>query len=337
LTDVEKEDRMIETLNRRTVIGFAGAALAAAAAPAAFAQRLGGTLHMYVGFPPGGATDIVARLISQQMQGPDPVVVENRAGAGGRIALEAARRARPDGLTVVVTPDFPLTVYPHLYHWLGYDPVKDFVPVSMCAVADFALAVGPMVPAEVRTAGDFLGWARGNPKQAMYGSPSPGSTPHFAGLMLAAAANVALTHVSYRGGPQAIQDLMGGQVPASINPVAEVLPYVDSRKLRVLATTGPTRSSFLRDVPTLREGGYRDVVVQSWIGVFAPAGTPEASLEALDSAISKAMKSNAVAEGLAKFGMTIASVPRQRMAAVVSEDLQRWSGVVKASGFTVTE
>lgn len=321
---------------RRHVLKALGA-LGATVSPFAIALRPAGPVRLLVGYPPGGATDVVARLMARQIVGFDSVIVENRAGAGGRIAVDAVAKAKPDGLSLVVTPDFPLTVFPHLYRKLGYDPLKDLVPVAICGVAELALTVGPAVPREVATLADYLRWVRANPKLALYASPSPGSTPHFTGVLLAGAAKVELTHVAYKGGSQAVQDLLGGQVPASINPVAEVLPHLSSGKLRVLATSGPARSRFLPDVPTFRDAGYRDVVVQSWIGVLAPAGTPEPALSALEAAIAESLKSEAVVEGFSKFGLTAGLVPRQRFAAVLREDLQRWSGIVKASGFTVEE
>lgn len=317
---------------RRRLLQYLGASLAGSALPV-FAAR---PLHLYVGYPPGGATDVIARLVARQMSDFD-VIVENKAGASGRLALDAAARARGDGSSLVVTPDFPLTVFPHLYRKLTYDPLKDFVPVAICGVSEFVLGVGPAVPKEVTTVAAFLQWCRQNPGQALYASPAPGSTAHFTGVMLASAAKVDLTHVAYKGGSQAMQDLLGGQVPASINPVAEVLPHLASGKLRVLATTGPVRSRFLPDAPTLREAGYRDVVVQSWIGAFAPVGSSEATVAALERSISEALKSESVAEGFAKFGIVVAQLSRQRFASVVRDDLQRWAGVVKASGFTIEE
>ncbi|SOE06421.1 Tripartite-type tricarboxylate transporter, receptor component TctC [Variovorax sp. YR752] len=319
-------------LQRRAILQCAGAVAAGSVLPTFAANPL----HVYVGYSPGGATDVIARLVARQMSGFDPIV-ENRAGAGGRLALDAVARARNDGGTIVVTPDFPLTVYPYLYRKLTYDPLKDFVPVAMCGVSEFALCVGPAAPREVTSVGAFLQWCRQNPKQALYASPAPGSTPHFTGVMLAAAAKVELTHVGYKGGTQAVQDLLGGQVPASINPVAEVLPQLGSGKLRVLATTGPERSRFLPDAPTLREAGYHDVVVQSWIGVFAPAGTAEPVLAGMEKSIGEALKTDAIAEGFAKFGIAVKSMARQRVSALIREDLQRWAGVVKASGFVIEE
>jgi tripartite-type tricarboxylate transporter receptor subunit TctC len=326
----------IDTRRRNVLIsGLTGAA--AVLPRLAWAQRAAGPLRVLVGYPPGGATDVVARLVVRQMTGYETAIVDNKAGAGGRIALESLVRSKADGLTIVITPDFPLTVFPHLYPKLGYDPLKDLVPVAACAVSELAVCVGPAVPAEVTTLAGFLQWARRNPKQALYASPSPGSPPHFTGVMLASASRTELTHVAYKGGSQAIQDLLGGQVPASINPVGEVLPYLSSGKLRVLASTGPQRSRFVPDAPTLVESGYPDLVVQAWIGVFAPTGTPGPAIAGLEHSVQEAIKSEAVADGFAKFGMSVATLPPSRFAALVRDDLQRWGPVVKASGFTVNE
>lgn len=326
---------MKSCFSRRRFLGSSATVAAAAIGGRAFAQRA--PVHLLVGYPAGGATDVVARLVARNMAGFDTVLVENRAGAGGRIAVEAVSSAKGDGQTLVVTPDFPLTVFPHLYSKLRYDPLKDLLPVAMCGTSELAFSVGPAVPKEVSTVGEFMDWARRNPKLAMYASPSPGSTPHFTGVMLAGAAKKDLTHVAYKGGAQAIQDLLGGQVPASINPVAEVLPHLASGRLRVLGTSGQARSRFLPDVLTFREAGYPGVVVQSWIGIFAPANTPEATLAVLEKSVSEALKTQALAEGFAKLGMSVASVPRHRLTAIVREDLHRWATVVAASGFKVDE
>lgn len=325
---------MNSTCTRRSVLEAGLCIAGAGLSPFAFAQR--GPLHMVVGYPPGGATDVIARVIARAMHGYDAVVVENRVGAGGRIAIEAVMRAKADGQTAIVTPDFPLTVFPHIYRKLNYDPVKDLAPVAGCGVSEFALSVGPAVPAGIRTLAEYLRWAAQEPQQAMYASPSPGSTPHFTGVMLAAASKVPLTPVAYKGGSQSMQDVLGGQVPASFNPVAEVLPHLDGGKLRVLATSGSERSPFLPKVPTLGEVGY-PVVVKSWIGVFAPAATPEPVLAQLERSIQESLKTAAVADSFAKFGVAVSFLPRQRLATVLREGLQCWEGVVRSSGFKVEE
>lgn len=328
----------IASLHRRALLGLA-AGITLGHIGDARAQQSARDLRILVGYPPGGATDVVARLIAQHMREgrTGNIIVDNRAGASGRLALDAMRRAPNDGTTVVMTPDFPLTIFPHLYRKLGYAPLEDFVPVAMCGVSEFALCVGPAVPREIDTASGFLGWCRQHPKQALYASPSPGSTPHFTGVMLARAAGVELTHVAYKGGSQAIQDLLGGQVPASINPVAEVLPHLESGRLRALATTGARRSQFLPAVPTLRESGYTDVVSGSWIGLLAPAGTPGAALASTEQGVAEALRKDAVVQGFAKFGISVANAAGDQFRSALRDDTQRWAAVVKASGFTIEE
>nr|WP_315594178.1 tripartite tricarboxylate transporter substrate-binding protein [uncultured Cupriavidus sp.] len=294
---------------------------------------------MLVGYPPGGATDVIARLIAQHLgeSHVETAIVENRPGASGRIALEAARRADRDGSTVIVTPDFPLTIFPSLYRKIAYDPVQDFVPVSMVGRSEFALCVGPGVPSHIATVAKFVQWCRANPSHALYGSPAPGSTGHFVGTMLSRAAGLQLTHVSYKGGAQAIQDLLGGQVPASINPIGEILSHLPSGKLRALATTGGSRSAFLPAVQTFRESGFPSVVAESWIGVFAPRSTDRARVVALDSALSKVLQINAIVSGFANFGISVSYGSGEHLSLVLRSDLQRWSGVVKDSGFSLDD
>jgi len=330
---------MSVTLPRRRFLQNAMTLVAAGASMAAMAQAGGRTLRILVGYPPGGATDVIARLIAQNMGGSaiGAAVVENRPGASGRIALEAGRRAEKDGSTIIVTPDFPLAIFPFLYRKIAYDPVADFTPVSMVGTSEFALCVGAGVPAQIATAEQFVQWCRANPRKALYGSPAPGSTAHFVGTMLARATSAELTHVSYKGGAQAIQDLLGGQVPASINPIGEVLPHLSGGRLRVVATTGVTRSPFLPAVPTFKESGYPQVVAQSWIGVFAPVGTPQATVSDLDAAIRKVLQFNTVVTGFANFGVSVAYGSGERLASILRSDLQRWAQVVRASGFSLED
>lgn len=245
---------MIPCVPTRRSVLLAGFSCATASWPAMAQTRAAGPLRLFVGYPPRGATDVLARQVASQMTGYEATMVENRAGAGGRLAVGAAARAHADGLSVVVTRDFPITLFPHLHKKLGYDPLADLVPVAVWGFSEMAFTVGPAVPAAVTTVAGFLQWARQNPKQAMYASPSPGSAPHFTGVMLAAAARADLTHVAYKGGAQAIRD---SRRPGAgeLQPVGEVLPQLAGGKLRVLATSGPHRPRFLPEVPTLREAG----------------------------------------------------------------------------------
>ena len=293
-----------------------------------------------MGFPPGGGTDVIARLIGEKLRGSfaPAVMVENRVGASGRIAVDLVRSSEADGHTLLFTPDFLMTVYPHSFKKLAYDPLRDFAPVATASRSTLAISAGPGLPPTVQTIRQYVEWARQNTKLASYATTSAGATPHFVGVMLSRAANVELTAVHYKGGAPALQDLLGGQIPISVNPVGEILPFARSGKIRVLATTGALRSRFLPDTPTMLEAGINDVVVEAWLGFFAPAKTPAAVVANLNSAISEAVKSADVIESFAKFGVeAAAATPPAEFAALVRADIQRWGPIVKASGFTAEE
>jgi tripartite-type tricarboxylate transporter receptor subunit TctC len=292
-----------------------------------------------VPFPAGGGTDVLARIVAEKLRAShaQTVIVENRVGASGRTGVEAVKNAEPDGGTLLFTPDFLITVYPHSFRKLSYDPVADFAPVAIVARSQLALAAGPALPSAVRSARDYIEWVRANPKNGFFATTSAGGTPHFVGVMLAKAAGVELSPVHYKGGAPALQDLLGGQVAVSINPVGELLPHVKSGKIRVLATTGVERSEFLPEVPTMAEAGYRDVVVQSWLGFLAPARTPRETVSRLADAIIAAAGSEDAAETMRKFGMRAQTSGPAAFGAALRADLERWAPIVKASGFTAEE
>src|SRR5262249_3397789 len=217
----------------------------------------------------------IARILADRLRGAyaSTVLVENKAGAAARIAVEYVKNAEPDGSVMLFTPDFPITVYPHSFRSLNYDPIADFTAVGPAAKSMLTYNVGPAVPESVRTLAQFVEWCKANPGKASYGTTAAGGTPHFVGMMLASAAGIAMTPVHYRGGAPALQDLIGGHVPASVNPVSESMAQAKAGTIRILAVTGSRRSPFLPEVPTMRESGY-DVVVESWLGAFVPARTP---------------------------------------------------------------
>ena len=229
----------------------------------------------FVGYPAGGATDTVARLVAEAMQGKyaESVVVQNRPGAGGQIAAVHVKGVPPDGATLLFTPAFPMIIHPHVYKDVRYDTLKDFVPVATTHFGTLALSVGPGTPDDVKTLKDFIAWAKRNPDKASFGAPSGGSQ-HFTGLMLARDADIKLQLVSYRGGAPSVTDALGGHVPAIVTPLAEVLPHAREGKLRILATTARERSVLAPDIPTFFELGFEKIVVQDWSGFLAPAGTP---------------------------------------------------------------
>jgi tripartite-type tricarboxylate transporter receptor subunit TctC len=306
--------------------------------PCAFAQ-VSRTVRIVVPFPAGGGTDVLARIVGEKLRGgyAGTVIVDNRVGASGRVGVEAVKTSDPDGGTLLFIPDFLLTVYPHSFRKLSYDPVADFAPVAMVARAGLALCAGPALPDSARNVSQYLDWARSNPKNAFYATTSAGGTPHFVGVMLARDSGAALSPVHYKGGAPALQDLMGGQVPMSVNPVGEVLPYVKSGKLRALATTGERRSKFLPDVPTLAESGYPQIVVEPWLGFFAPAKTPADTVARLAAAIGEAIKAPDTAQSFEKFGNEVVAGTPASTAAALKADLARWQPIVKASGFTAED
>ena len=241
-------------------------------------------------FPPGGSLDVVARLLVEHMKGYAPsLIVDNRPGAGGRIALEALKSGEPDGSLLALTPGDQVTLFPHVYQKLSYDTLRDFVPVTTVCTFPFLLAIGPMVPSNVTTLAQFIEWCRANPKLATYGSPGAGTRPHFLGVTLARAAGIEFVHLPYKGGAPAIQDLLGGQIPATISVFANAFPHVQSGSLRALAITAPQRSPLLPNVPTAREAGYPGMEAVEWFGLFAPAKTPIDIVSALHAAVQQAL------------------------------------------------
>jgi tripartite-type tricarboxylate transporter receptor subunit TctC len=327
-------------LNRRQIVTAAMTGLLAAAGMPlrARAQAIDKLVRMIVGFPAGGGTDITARVLAEALIGTyaSTLIVENKPGASARLAVEYVKNAPPDGSVMLFTPDFPMTLYPHSFKSLNYDPLTDFIAVAPAAKGMLTFVVGPAVPENVKSLADFVQWCRANPRQANYATTSAGATPHFTGVMLASEAGVAMTPVHYRGGAPAIQDLVGGHVPASINPVSEVIEFAKSGSLRILAVTGAERSPFLPDVPTMKEQGY-NVVVESLSGVFLPAKTPDEIVGSLSAAMREASRSQKMVESLAKFGTEPTFQTPAQFTATIKSELARWAPVVKASGFVAID
>jgi tripartite-type tricarboxylate transporter receptor subunit TctC len=323
-------------LTRRTAL----AALASAATAPGWAQPSSSEVaKIVVGFPPGGASDVAARLIADRMRGryAPSVIVDNKPGAAGRVAAELVKNAAPDGQSILLTPGSTHTVYPYVYKKLPYHPEKDFIPVTMACSFDFVLAVGPKVPESVRTVADFVRWCKANPQDAAYASAAMGSLVHFVGAMFAREAGIQLVHVPYKGGAPAMQDLMGGQIASSFLVMGEALPHLKGGRLRLIASSGAKRSRLLPELPTFREAGL-DLDLQGWFGFFVPARTPAERVNQLASAIAHAQASPEVAEGFAKIGYDVppAMGPRAFAARVRADD-ERWRNIVKLTGFTPEE
>jgi tripartite-type tricarboxylate transporter receptor subunit TctC len=305
--------------------------------PRALAQTIKNPVRIIVGFPAGGGTDIASRLLAERLRGPyaSTVVVENTRGASARLAAEFVKNAEPDGTTIMSAPEFVITLYPSSFKSLSYDPVRDFAHIAPVYRSMLCFNVGPGVPESVKTLKDFVGWCKENPSKANFATTSAGGTPHFIGVMVSQAAKTQINAVHYRGGAPALQDLVGGHIAASVNPVSEIMSQAKGA-IRMLAVTGSKRSPFLPDVPTIRESGY-DVVLDTWFGLFAPAKTPPEIIQALNAQLLEISRSKDMAEAWAKVGAEPHHQTPAQFTETVKKDIERWATVVKASGFVALE
>ncbi len=326
-------------LHRRTLLTQAAALATAAGWSAPGAAQPAGTTVIWSGFPPGGLGDQVTRPLIDRLRGkwPSTLVLDSKPGAGARIAVDFVKRATADGNTLLQTPSSPMTLYPHLYKKLSYDPQADFAAVTPLVEYCFSFTAGPGLPAEVKTLADYLAWAKANPAQANYGIPAAGSALHFAGMLLARASGLDLKSIPYRGGGPLLQDLLGGQVPVSFNVVSEVAPHVKAGRLRALALTSAQRWPGLEASPTFAEQGFKDIVFIEWLGWFAPARTPADTVQRLNAAVREAMAGPEMVEVVNKLGLRARSASPAEFAAMVKADLERWGPVVKATGFSAEE
>lgn len=321
-------------IDRRHFIAMSALGLTAANTRAAWSQATRKLARLVVGFPPGGSLDLVARLLAEQLKGyADSVIVENRPGAGGRIALEGLRNASPDGSLMVLTPGDQLSLFPLVYKNLAYDPFKDFVAVSTVCTVQFLLTIGPMVPTSVDTLQSFIAWCRANPKLASYGTAGAGTRQHFIGESLSRAADFEFVHVPYKGAPPAMQDLLAGQIAANVSVISTALPNIEAGKVRALLTSAPTRSVALPQVPTAREAGYAALEAVETFGLLLARSTPQVTVDALNAAIRQAIASATAREGLTKLAFEPAGSTPEEFAALIKLDFERWSGVVRNSGF----
>jgi tripartite-type tricarboxylate transporter receptor subunit TctC len=276
--------------------------------------------------PAGSIPDLVARAIGEH------AVVDNRPGAAGQLSVAALKNAPADGSTLLLAQGAIATVYPFLYAKLGYDAAVDLQPVSLASEMALGLAVGPAVPAEVATLADFIAWVRRHPTAANIGSPGTGTLPHLLEAMLFHEAGVAWQHIAYSGGPPAVNDLLGGQIAALVLPEGLLRQHQATRRIRVLATSGPTRSAYLPEVPSFVEQGHPDLVVKEWFAFFAPGGTPKDTIASLSTALQEAIARPAVLAAFAQAGMTPTSSSPPSLAARIAVEQRHWQPVLRAHG-----
>jgi tripartite-type tricarboxylate transporter receptor subunit TctC len=324
---------------RRTVLQGAAASCFAAAFPARSQERLPAVAKLLAGFPAGGSIDAIGRRIGDSLRGvaAETMIVDNRPGAGGRIAIDTLRNGPSDGSQWLITPGSMLVIYPHVYKKLSYDPVRDLLPVAQIANVPLALAVGPGVPAAVQDVQGFIRWVKESPANANIGTPAAGNITHFVAFLLARSSGLKFQYVPFRGSAPAIQDLLGGQIPAVINPLTEVLPHLASGKLRVLAVSARLRSSFVPAVPTFIEQGHPTVIGSEWIGLFAHAATPRRLVDRMSTAVRAAVRTPLVREALEKLALEPAGEEGSQLARRIAGELAGWREVSRVFGFQMDE
>ena len=325
------------SLTRRQALQSSGAAaLLAAIGHSAFAQAQPETLRIITGFAPGGTSDTICRRVAGHLAGTyaRTAVVDNRTGAGGQIAIQYVKAAPPDGTTLLQTPTSMMTIYPHIYRKLPYDPQTDLSPVSLGCQFDFGFAVGPAVPASVKNIADFLAWVKTDPQRGNFGSPAAGSTPLFLGALVGKSAGIDLKHVAYRGTQPAMLDLLGGNISAVSGPIGDITQHLPTGKVRILATSGAKRSRFAPDVPTFAEQGLKDMVHSEWFAFYLPGKASPELVGRMNAALKAALGQKDVIDGLATFGLEAMSSTPAELAELIKRDTAKWAPIVKQVGFT---
>ena len=330
----------MSTTRREFIQGSAAAAIAGPGLlghGALQAQVPVDTLKIVTGFAAGGTSDTVCRRVAEALRGlyARSVIVDNKTGAGGQIAISTVKSSPADGSVMLQTPASMLTVYPHIYKKLPYEPFADLVPVSQACSFEFALGVGPAVPASITSVPEFMAWLKTHPEQANFGSPAAGSSPHFTGEMLSRAGNVAMRHVAYRGTQPAILDLTAGQISSVSGPIGDFMPHLGGGRVRLLGVSGAKRSRFVPQVATFVEQGYKDIVTDEWFAFYMPAGTPAAVVQQANAALRAALAKPEVVNGLADLGLEAKSSTQAELLAMQRRDTDYWGPIVKAVNFKV--
>jgi len=311
------------------VAGLLLAACAQAATQETWPSR---PVHLVVPGGAGGVIDVRARWLAQRLTPAlgQPVIVENRTGAGGNLGMETAARSVPDGYTLVVIHQGVMTVNPHLFAHPGYDALADFAPVTSLGVSPLLLAVNSDTP--VKSVRQLVDLARASPGKLSFGSPGIGTPPHLAGELFKRATGIDVIHVPYKGGGQAASDLIAGHITFTIDgPIVQLQPVLAGR-LRALAVTGPSRLALLPDVPTMAEAGWPDFVFVSWVGIAAPAGTPPAIVDRLYREITAIYATPEAREWFATFGAEPGADPPDVFAAAIRAEHAKWGKALREMG-----
>ena len=323
-------------VSRRTfarILLVAGASVAIAPSFADYPEH---PVRMVVGFPPGQATDVIAREMSRKLMDALPgsnFVVENRPGAAGILGTRSVAAAVPDGSTILMASSGTLAVNPALYSSLPYDSVKDFQPITLAATVPLYMVVNPSIPAQ--TVAELVALARAQPGKINYGSGGSGVTNHLAMEMFKAAAGIDMTHIPYKGGPAAVTDLMAGRISVMFETGPAVLQFINDGRLRALAVSSAKRASARPELPTIAESGYPGFEAVPWIGLVAPAGIPKPVLDTLSRESMKILHEKEFEAKLASLGADAVGNTPDEFAAYIKSEIARWTEAVKKSGAKV--
>ncbi len=323
-------------MQRRSLLaaGIAGASLLPLSlrAQAAYPNK---PIRLIVPFSPGGVTDTSGRVVAEKLSAllGQQIVVDNRPGASGNIGTQATVTAEPDGYTLVLGYDGTLVINPHLQK-VPFDPLKDFAPIGKIGDATLIIVVNPKLP--VRNYAELVAYAKSQPGGLSYGSAGTGSTPHLAGELLKQRTGIPLTHIPYKGGGQAMSDVVGGQLPMLYTAVAGALPFVKNNQLRAIAVSSAQRAPSLPDVPTLVEAGVKDFVFDSWVALLAPARTPKPIVDQLNKALQTVISAPEMRERLATLGIVpVAKNSPEDFGRQIAMDLDKNRGIVQGAQIKV--
>ncbi len=294
------------------------------------------SIRMIVGFPPGGTTDVIGRLVAAKLSERlgQPVVVENRPGASGMIGADAVAKAAPDGYTLLMSSSTHAT-YTSLYNKVPFDPVKDFEPVSFIGTTPYVMVVHPSLP--VKSVADLLGYAKARPGQLNYAASTPGTAQHLAWELFKRSTGTDMTYIAYKGTGALMPDLLSGRLQAAIDNVAVMTQHVKNGTLRGIAVTSPKRSPLLPDLPTVAESGVKGFQAIGWFGVFAPAGTPEPVIKSLSEKIAGVLKQPDVLERMAELGAEAASGGQDDLRKLLASEMLIWGKVIRDAGVKIDQ
>jgi tripartite-type tricarboxylate transporter receptor subunit TctC len=320
---------------KATIVVAASVALIWASPPAHAAEYPTKPITLMIGFAPGGPSDVMARILTRKMEEllKQPLVIENRAGAGGSIAGAAVARAAPDGYTVLLATGSLLAINVSLYKNLGYDPEKDFEPITVIGTQTNVLYTHPSLPAT--SLAELIAYAKANPGKLSFGSGGNGTPAHLAGELLKIEAKIEMTHVPFRGTGPALQAVIGGHVPMAYNPPPPLLPHIQSGAIRAIAITTLKRTAALPEVPTIAELGFPGFEATTWHALVAPAGTPPDVIATLHGAAVAALNDPDVRKALTDLGVDVVANTPAEFRAYLKAEIPKWAAIVKASGAKV--